>query len=184
MKYLNWKFLVPMILIVAAGMAAGVFLIGNKQEPLKLNTEAVVVKELVYRDTQYGFEINYPNDWLVTKDQESILFERKNVRNDSGTSRGLVIATINVSTTSARSIDEWFKNEFSARGELIPTPKALSIGGQQGLTYSDPVSEGGCDQDYVFMKGDMLYKIRRDSSTCDYAGSVFDNFVGSFRLFN
>lgn len=148
-----------------------------------LATETVNWK--TYKNEKYNFEIEYPNDWFIKGDQDNIYFKR-NIIQEKMESREIGYPLmILVENISVKSVLDWFENQFSDRVKnLKPEKNSIIIGGLNGIRYSDPISMGGCDEDFVIIKNGKLFKFLRHGSTCEYSDELFTTILYTFKFLN
>jgi len=137
-----------------------------------------------YKNKEYGFEIRYPNDWLIEGNQDSVYFKRTDISQEEMERMEIGYPlSILVENTSAESIFDWFENSFSDRPQnLKPEKHSITIGGINGIRYSDPISMGGCDETFATIKNRKLFRFLRHGSTCNYSNELFTNIVSTFKF--
>jgi hypothetical protein len=137
-----------------------------------------------YRNSEYAFELRYPNDWLVKENQNNIYFERTDMSQEEMAEKRISYPlSILIENTSAKSISDWFENEFSDRTRgSRPKKQPITIGGVNGIRYSDPMSIGGCHETFAMIENGKLFKFLRHGSTCDYSDELFTNIILLFKF--
>ena len=137
-----------------------------------------------YRNSKYGFEMRYPNDWLIEGNQDSVYFKRTDISQEEMERKQIGYPlSILIENTSAGSILDWFENEFSDRAQdSRPEKHLITIGGVNGIKYSDPISMGGCDGTFATIKNGKLFRFLRHGSTCGYSDELFTNIISTFKF--
>lgn len=137
-----------------------------------------------YRNSKHGFEMGHPNDWFIEGNQDSVYFKRTDISQEETERREIGYPLIIlIENTSAESILGWFENKFSDRAQdLRPGEKLMTIGGVNGIKYSDPITMGGCDETFATIKNGKLFRFLRHGSTCDYSDELFTNIISTFKF--
>ncbi len=134
----------------------------------------------LYRNDEFGFEIKYPKDWLLEKGENGVNFKRATKEMEG---EFLLALSISIENTSEESVLDWFNKEFPDREQgLKPNEQSIMVGGKEGIKYFDPISMGGCGETFAVIKRGKIFKLLRDSSTCDYSDELFVDIISSFEF--
>lgn len=140
-----------------------------------------------YRNEEYGFEVNYPPTWTTSLEKTTVWFDRNDINEDEKAAREIGYPlSISIKTTDFKNIKDWFENKFKDRVNEIaaikPQIKSLKIAGEEALNYTDPISMGGCDENFSFIHDSTVFDIYRHGSTCTYSDELFDQILSTFKF--
>jgi hypothetical protein len=179
------KNIILVIIIIVLASALGYFALIRKPETPSVATPADETSNWkTYRNSKYEFEMSYPNEWLVEEKQDIVHFKRMDISQEEMERKQIGYPlTILIGSTSAESILDWFGNEFSGRDqELRPGKQSMTIGGVNGIKYSDPMSMGGCNETFAMIKNGKLFRFLRHGSSCNYSDELFTNIISTFKF--
>ena len=203
----NWKYIL-IVLILAFIVGGGIFGYSRyfKREissltqfpeirkPQKIEEETANWK--TYRNEEYGFEIKYPDGWLVKKEELGSIYSGfitqqieplDQVKFISSEDSKKSVAIIVYNNSKGYSLEEWLRiySEISPTGVSLAWKEEFSVAGEKGLKGGF-----GCCMTYhqsaFLAKGNKIYQIEggmRDLKTGTYEyETIFDQMLSTFRF--
>ncbi|KKP95169.1 MAG: hypothetical protein UR99_C0031G0005 [Candidatus Moranbacteria bacterium GW2011_GWD2_36_12] len=140
---------------------------------------------IVYTDNLNGFQIKYPNDLKLQKNDENILSLKKYLNNNSKSSS--LSFSVNIGTLSLQS-EDILREAAKLKGiTLCIDPKEELFAGRMGVRTEKVKTEDGLVRDAIFWKDDQENKVFYLEATyftdktisCE---NIFENIISEFKF--
>ena len=158
-KKINFPLAIIFIVLCGALLAVVVlkccYLSKPSEQPSEQTTEDETADWKTYRNEEYGFEINYPENYVVEEDLE--LKELKIRPEESKFYYFLGVVDINIHiNTDNLSINDWVNGKFSNAFDI--DINEISINGLKGIELYTGCC-GGCERRIYFPNNNLIYSI-------------------------
>ena len=136
-----------------------------------------------YRNEEYGFEVEYPEEWevLIAKTEDSIFttFYFKDFKSGSPQNEYLMISISIGPNSKGLIIDEWLTIETNKKPVYQKTGEAI-VGGQKALILNTSPAVSGSGSTYIFgnEKRNFIYAVSYFSAT----EKIFNQILSTFKF--
>ena len=137
-----------------------------------------------YQNTEYGYEVKYPQSLQVSGTGKEIFIDDPSAR-EPITEYGYRRVVAVVVKEDATSLDDWFEANISKSyrdAGISAEKKRITINGINGLSLPPTVSSRGCTQGWLLTANQKIYEISRMADTCDIRNEIIESIVSSFKI--
>jgi len=137
-----------------------------------------------YANTQYGYEIQYPSNWMLEQSEGNLLTLINN--SNSQTNINTVHSfSLSVSPTNVNDPMTWYTTYTDTNaGSKLTEKEDVTIGGVSGVRFCDPLSGGKIDENWIIIKSGYVYNFEATGAACDLSNKTLNDILATFKFTN